>query len=133
LTIAATIATEPRRAGRRNATASTEAVTTGPRARVLAARPAATSIQERTAPPGFLLLFFFFGGGERERECEVEVSSSFVFRVSRALARAREKRRASFFTAHRLAPSLLLSLTAADPQVIDVRGRDQLVEHDSSG
>ena len=61
------------------------------------------------------------------------MSSSFVFRVSRAGKRAREKRRASFFTAHRLAPSLLLSLTAADPQVIDVRGRDQLVEHDSSG
>jgi hypothetical protein len=56
----------------------------------------------------WFFIVFFFGGGEREREREVEVSSSFVFRVSRAGKRAREKRRASFFTAHRLAPSLLL-------------------------
>ena len=45
------LATEPARAGRRKWTASTDAVTTGPLASVLAARPAATSIQDRTVPP----------------------------------------------------------------------------------
>ena len=51
LTVAATTATDPARAGRRKWTASTDAVTTGPRASVLAARPAATSIQDSTVPP----------------------------------------------------------------------------------
>ncbi len=53
LTMAATIATLPRRQGRRKCTVSTLAVTTGPRATVLAARPAQMSIQLSTcAAPG---------------------------------------------------------------------------------
>ncbi len=48
LTMAATIATLPRRQGRRKCTVSTLAVTTGPRATVLAARPAQMSIQLST-------------------------------------------------------------------------------------
>jgi len=53
LTMAATIATLPRRQGRRKCTVSTLAVTTGPRATVLAARPAQMSIQLSTCgPPG---------------------------------------------------------------------------------
>ena len=127
LTIAATTATEPRRAGRRNATASTEAVTTGPRARVLAASPAATSIQERTAPPLLLLLLLLFGVffGEREREGGI-----------------RELLFCRFFPFSpppppppilSLPPFLPLSsqLTAADPKVVDVRRGHQLVEHDA--
>ena len=50
-TMAATMTTEPTLQGRRKWTASTEAVTQGPRASVFAARPAHTSIQLRTAPP----------------------------------------------------------------------------------
>ena len=48
LTIAAMMATEPWWQGRRKCTVSTEAVTTGPRATVLAARPAQMSIQLST-------------------------------------------------------------------------------------
>ena len=48
LTMAATIATLPRRQGLRKCTVSTLAVTTGPRATVLAARPAQMSIQLST-------------------------------------------------------------------------------------
>jgi hypothetical protein len=48
LTMAATITTCPSRQGRIKWTASTEMVTQGPRARVLADRPAHTSIQDRT-------------------------------------------------------------------------------------
>ena len=49
-TWAAVMVTAPRRAGLKKWTASTDAVTTGPRASVLAASPAATSIQDRTMP-----------------------------------------------------------------------------------
>ena len=48
LTMAATMTTLPRRQGRRKCTVSTLAVTTGPRATVLAARPAQMSIQLST-------------------------------------------------------------------------------------
>ncbi len=48
LTMAAMMATEPRRQGRRKWTESTEAETQGPRATVLAARPAQMSIQLST-------------------------------------------------------------------------------------
>ena len=48
LTMAAMMATEPWWQGRRKCTVSTEAVTTGPRATVLAARPAQMSIQLST-------------------------------------------------------------------------------------
>lgn len=48
LTCAATMATEPRRQGRRKCTLSTLAVTTGPRATTLAASPAQMSIQLST-------------------------------------------------------------------------------------
>ena len=48
LTIAAMIATAPSRQGLRKCTASNEAVTTGPLATVLAARPAQMSIQLST-------------------------------------------------------------------------------------
>ena len=53
LTMAAMMATEPWWQGRRKCTVSTEAVTTGPRATVLAARPAQMSIQLSTCstPP----------------------------------------------------------------------------------
>jgi hypothetical protein len=51
LTMAAMMATEPRRHGRRKCTESTDAVTTGPRATVLAARPAHMSIQLSTCSP----------------------------------------------------------------------------------
>lgn len=49
-TMAAIMAVDPRRHGRRNCTLSTLAVTTGPRATVFAAKPAAISIQLKTCP-----------------------------------------------------------------------------------
>lgn len=55
LTMAAIMAVEPSRQGLRNWTLSTLAVTTGPRATVLAARPAAMSIQLSTCSPALPL------------------------------------------------------------------------------
>ena len=52
LTMPAMMATLPRRQGRRKCTLSTLAVTTGPRATVLAARPAQMSIQLSTCAVG---------------------------------------------------------------------------------